>query len=265
MDAGFAAALLLALAGLVGGLAGPALIARIPEPEPEPDSEPDPEREPEPEPEPKRPKELYVDIAARPGLALRLGTVAAVAGALVGWRLGWTGALVPWAYMVPIGVILAHVDWRTRLLPTAIMLPSYGIVVALLGVAAALDRDIHPFITALIAAAVLRAFYWVLWYVNGSGLGFGDVRAITLIGAVLGYVSWYAVAVGGFAGVFLGALGGVPIAVWSELRSRHETGRRGREIFRAVMKYPVPFGPFLFLGGLVGVLVGTPLLRSLGY
>ena len=253
MDSGVLAALLLALAGIAGGLAGPVLIARLPEPEP------DPQKTDE------SPKELYVDLAARPRLALRLAVVAGIAGALVGWRLGWTGALLPWAYMVPVGVILAQIDWRTRLLPSAIVVPSYGVVVVLMGFAALLDRSVHHLVSGLIAAVVLRAVFWVLWFVNGSGLGFGDVRLVTLVGAVLGYVAWYDVAVGAFAGILIGALGGIPIAVVSELRSRHETGRRGRELWKAVMKHAFPYGPFLVVGGLVGVLVGTPLMRSLGY
>lgn len=251
MEPTLAAALLLGLAGAVGGLCGPALIARIPEPAQASPAEAS--------------KELYADIAARPGLALRLAAIAGLAGVLVGWRLGWTGALLPWAYMVPIGVILSQVDWRTRLLPSAIVVPSYGVVVALMGVAAALDRSLQHFLAGLIAAVVVRAIFWVLWFVNGSGLGFGDVRAMTLIGAVLGYVAWYDVVVGVFAGVFIGALGGIPIAVVTEWRARRETGRRGRERLRAVMKYAFPYGPFLFFGGLVGVLVGTPLMRGLGY
>ena len=66
------------------------------------------------------PKEPYADVAALPGLALE------ARARLGGRRRRWSarGSAGRWPllfllYLVPVGVALAVVDWRTRLLPTA--------------------------------------------------------------------------------------------------------------------------------------------------
>jgi len=121
VDSTLLAVLVAAVVAGAGGLLVPTLIARIPEVEPEEadpthaGSEGDgtvdataPEREPEPPPEP------FADIAAIPRLAVWAAVASVVAGALVGYGVGWTWGLVMWAPLVPVGVALALVDWRTR-------------------------------------------------------------------------------------------------------------------------------------------------------
>src|SRR3954447_13030443 len=103
-------ALVLAVAcGALGALA-PRLVGSLPEPvpdEPEAAEEVDGDEQqlftrglPAPPP-----KELYVDIAARPRFALTVVLLSAVVGAAVGLSLGWTGALVYLAPLVPVGVV----------------------------------------------------------------------------------------------------------------------------------------------------------------
>jgi leader peptidase (prepilin peptidase)/N-methyltransferase len=242
MDTQVLAVLLLALAGLLGGLAGPTLIARIPEPlgeEPEPD---------EADSEPPVPKELYRDIAALPRLGWWLALAGLVCGAGIGARIGWHGALLPWALLIPLGLVLAVVDARTRLLPTWLIAPSYGVLVLLVLLAALCDRSAHQLPGAFFGWLGLGGFYFLLWLVYPRGMGYGDVRLAGLLGLALGYLGWEQVVVGGYAGVLIGGLGGVLLKMFKVLRER-----------------TVPFGPFMVVGAFVGAGIGEQLMSSLGY
>ena len=67
---------------------------------------------------------LYAEIAA--ARARRVdGRLVRLFGAAFGAALGWTGALVYLVPLVPIGVALMVIDWRTTLLPTRVIHPTY--------------------------------------------------------------------------------------------------------------------------------------------
>ena len=85
-------------------------------------------RIPEPE-DPADDKEPYAAIAAQPGLAWKAAVASLVAGGLIGAELGWAWLLVYLIPLVPVGVALAIVDWRTLLLPTKVIRPTYALVV----------------------------------------------------------------------------------------------------------------------------------------
>lgn len=217
------------LAGL-GGLLVPRLIRALPEPE---TSEPVPGEDPKPP---------YAEVGARPGLLWRSALAAAVVGAIVGAVVGrdwWLVALVP---LVPVCVALAVVDWHTRLLPTRLVLPAtaYVLVVALVGWA--LSGDPGDLIRAAIGLAVARSVYWLLWFIHSAGMGFGDVRLAALLGLSLGHVGWGELAVGMYAGFLVFGVPGLMLALvkWD----------------RALLKSAYPFGPFMLVGALVGLVVG---------
>ncbi|MGW1950309.1 hypothetical protein ACWCRC_39150 [Streptomyces sp. NPDC001940] len=69
-------------------------------------------------------------------------------------------------------------------------------------------------------------------------MGFGDVKLALTIGAVLG---WLTLLLGPFAGYLIAAAHGVALLA------------RGK----ATGKTPLPFGPSLLLGALVGVALGA--------
>ncbi|HSE08200.1 MAG TPA: A24 family peptidase [Nocardioidaceae bacterium] len=250
-----------AVMAAVGALLGwfvPALVARIPEPEP--DAEPpaqevgaaggetgrraeageaaDPEEQ-APTAEPEDPKELYVDLAAHPGLAQKSALASALAAGVVGARLGWDPALLVWAYLVPVGVALAFIDWRTRLLPTKVIAPSYAVVVALTLVAALVSGDWDSLIRAGWGWLIAGATFFVLWFVYPRGMGYGDVRLSGLLGISLGYLGWAELLTGIYAGFLIGGVGGLLLS-----------------LLRIVDRKAYPFGPFMLVGALVGVLAG---------
>ncbi|MFC4032708.1 prepilin peptidase [Streptomyces polygonati] len=171
-----------------------------------------------------------------------LGYGAAIGcGAVCGWLALATGAhpeLVVWLLLVPVGLVLARVDLMVFRLPDVLTLPALGGAVALLGVASLLPSHQGSWLRALCAAAAVGAVYLVLFFVNPAGMGFGDVKLAPTLGLVLGWYGWPTVFTGTFAGFALGALTGLVLIA----------------LRRANRKTPIPFGPFMLLGALAGVL-----------
>lgn len=262
-----AAGACLALCGALGWFV-PQLIARLPEPVPQ--SVPQSVSEPVSEPTvpsgstngsavdasastrrqlpPPPPKELYADIAARPGLDLWAAVASAICGALVGLATGWAWSLLFLVPLVPIGVALAVVDWRTTLLPTRIIAPTYAVAVVLVLVAGVLDGDRDAVVRAALGWAALGGVFLLLWVVYPAGMGYGDVRLSGVLGIVLGYLGWAQLVTGAYAGFLIGGVGGAVLAA-----------------LRLVRRKRFPFGPFMLLGALVGVVCGPALVAGLGY
>jgi leader peptidase (prepilin peptidase) / N-methyltransferase len=228
------AAALAGMACALGGLLVPALIARIPEPRDE-----DPAEE-------AADKEAYAAIAATRGLATRTALASGVAGALVGWSVGSAWPLLFLLPLVPVGVALTVIDWRTRLLPTRVIGPSYVVLVALVLVCAAISRDADDLIRAGWGWLVAGGMFLALWLVHPRGLGYGDVRLSGILGIALGYLGWGPLVVGVYAGFLLGGVGGGLLS-----------------LARVVERRAIPFGPFMLVGALVGVLAGPALWSHL--
>lgn len=229
---GVCAVLTAALAAL-----GPAVISRLPEPKLDADATEVDATEVD-----ATKKLLYRDLVTRRSLRVELAAVGALAGAGVGWRLGADPLVATWVYLSAVGVVLAYVDARTRLLPTRIIAPSYGIVVALLLTAAAVDQDAQLLARAALGWVVMGGLYLFLWFVHPRGLGYGDVRLSGLLGIGLGAVGWGSLAAGVYVGFLLGGVGGLALIV---------TRRASRRSF--------PFGPYMLVGALVGVVWGERL------
>jgi len=90
---------------------------------------------------------------------------------------------------------------------------------------------------------VLWAVYWAYKLATGrEGMGYGDFKLLAAIGAWLG---WKMLPVVILVSSFVGAVVGIALIV---------IARRGRHV-------PIPFGPYLALGGLVALLWGEPLVN----
>lgn len=229
------------LYGLLAGLLVPALIARVPEPAPaEPsDGETSDETGAADRALVATPKERYVDIASSRGLRWKSALATGVAAGLLGGRVGWAPELAMLLYLAPVGVALAVIDWRTRLLPTKLIAPSYAVVVALALVAAWTAGDWHPLLTAAWGWLVSGGTFFALWFVYPRGMGYGDVRLSGVLGIALGYLGWPELLTGVYAGFLLGGVGGLLLAM-----------------LRVVDRKAYPFGPFMLLGALLGVVLG---------
>jgi leader peptidase (prepilin peptidase)/N-methyltransferase len=244
------AALGLLLAAASGVLV-PRIIERVPEPEPETAEQAapvDPEGAPVTASEPRfegqsepdePPKETYYAIADRPGLIWKSVVAGAVSGGLIGLAVGWSWSLLYLLPLVPVALALTVIDWRTKLLPTWLIARTYVGLVLLVLVCAVITRDWDDLMRAGIGWVGAGLMFFVLWYVHPRGLGYGDVRLSGILGIALGYVGTAELVVGIYAGFLLGGIGG---ALLSLARIVHRKG--------------FPFGPFMLVGALVGLVLG---------
>ncbi len=231
-----------AIVGAAAGVLVPRIIERVPEPTPEPgeeDADVAPRFEGGESEAAEPPKEPYIAIADSPGLLWKCIVACLLTGGLVGLALGWSWALLVWLPLVPVAAALAVIDWRTRLLPTWLITRTYVGVIVLALLATAATQDWQDLVRAAIGWAGAGLLYFVLWYIYPRGLGYGDVRLSGILGIVLGYVGTAELVVGVYAGFLLGGVGG---ALLSMLRIVHRKN--------------VPFGPFMLVGAVLGLLAG---------
>jgi leader peptidase (prepilin peptidase)/N-methyltransferase len=173
-------------------------------------------------------------LAVRPPV-VEVGT--ALLFALTALRFGASWELPAFLFLAAAGVLLAVVDLQHRLLPNRVVLPSIGVGVVLLLVAAFAEQDWDALLRAVSGAAVLFAVFLVLALISPTGLGMGDVKLAALLGLYLGWIGWGAVVVGGAAGFVVQAL----LAL--VLLAGRRIGLRGE----------LPFGPAMLLGAAVAI------------
>lgn len=224
------------------GLLAPRIIARVPEPVRGP-VEQHPETDagfadeaPAPE---EPPKELYADVARLPGLGWRCAAAGALAGALLVLGTGAAWVLLVLVPLVPLGLALAVIDWRTRLLPYVLVAPSYAVVGALVLLVGVLEGDVDVLVRATVGWLASFAAFFVLNLVSPRGMGYGDVRLAGVLGMALGAVGWSQLVVGMYAGFLVGGVLGLVLAG-----------------LRIVDRKAYPFGPFMLVGAVLGVALG---------
>ena len=241
-----------ALVSAAAGVLVPRIIERVPEPEPEEPAEDgggdpagaggagpaEPRFEGGSEAE-EPPKELYHAIADLPGLLWKSVLAAGVTGGLIGIALGWQWALLVWLPLVPLGISLAVIDWRTRLLPTWLVMRTYVLVVVLALLATAFTQDWQDLVRAAIGWVGAGLLYGVLWFIYPRGLGYGDVRLSACSAS-----PW--------------ATSGRPSWSWACTPGSCSVGSGGAllTMLRVVHRKHVPFGPFMLVGAVVGLLAG---------
>jgi leader peptidase (prepilin peptidase) / N-methyltransferase len=135
--------------------------------------------------------------------------------------------------LVPVTVI----DIDFRIIPNNLMI--LGTVVALVILALTRPGDIPEHLIAAVAAG---GFLLIAAIAYPGGMGMGDVKLAFVMGLFLGRD----VGVAMLAGLLAGSLIGAAVIA-----------RKGTKEGR---KTAIPFGPFLALGGLVGLLAGEPVV-----
>jgi leader peptidase (prepilin peptidase) / N-methyltransferase len=258
MDSTVAAALLGAVVAGAGALLVPRLISMVPPWEPPPPEESPEDSHDEHDAHDERdatvdattdehePPEPYADIAVLPGLAWKSAVAGVIAGGVLGAAAGWEWSWVLWVPFVPVYLALAVIDWRTRLLPTYLIWPTSVALVALVLVGWAVTGDTDAVVRAGFGMVTCVAFYFLLWLVYSRGLGFGDVRLSGPLGLALGWAGWGQVLIGVYAGFLLGGVIGGVLA-----------------LVKIVQRKAFPFGPFMLLGAVVGLLWGGTLWSGL--
>jgi leader peptidase (prepilin peptidase) / N-methyltransferase len=135
--------------------------------------------------------------------------------------------------LVPITLI----DLDHRIIPNKITYPGFVLGVVLVAVFETDSLAEH-----LIASAAAGGFLFVAWFLYPRGMGLGDVKLAFVLGIYLGR----AVAPAMFAALIAGSLIGAVIIA----RVGTAQGR----------KTAIPFGPYLALGGLVGLFAGDAIV-----
>jgi leader peptidase (prepilin peptidase) / N-methyltransferase len=129
-------------------------------------------------------------------------------------------------------------DLERRVIPNAILLVGSAIGIAIV---AATDPASLP--ERAIAAAGAFAFLLLVALIYPRGMGMGDVKLAAVMGLFLGASVVPAL----FVGIALGGIVGVTLLLIHGQDAR---------------KRAVPFGPFLALGGVVGLLAGSQMIDA---
>ena len=179
-------------------------------------------------------------ISARYPLVEVLGGV--VAG-LLAWRFGYSWQL---GFALVFGwamIALAFIDFDTQLLPDDITLPILWL--GLIANAYGTYTDLRSAVFGAIAGyMILWLVYWAFRLVaKKEGMGFGDFKLLAAIGA---WTGWQVIPVVILASAGLGAIIGT-LFLWL---SRRRADTR------------IPFGPYLALAGIVGLIWGRELVLA---
>ncbi len=159
---------------------------------------------------------------------------------LVAWHFGF-GTVAIAALLFTFALIaLTFIDFDTFLLPDDITLPLLwgGLFLNLHGV----FTDLHSAVIGAMAGYLaLWSVYWLFKLVTGKeGMGYGDFKLLAAIGAWFGWQLLPAV-------ILLSSLAGSIIGISMMVFARH-----GRNV-------PIPFGPYLALGGIAALFWGPQL------
>jgi leader peptidase (prepilin peptidase) / N-methyltransferase len=140
--------------------------------------------------------------------------------------------------LVAVLVAVALIDFDHRIIPNKITLPA---AVAAVAIGGALDLRGVP--EQLIAGAAAGGFLLAFALAYPRGMGMGDVKLAAVLGLFLGPSVAVGILVGVLTATFVGAVVMARVGV--------EKGR----------KTAVPFGPFLALGGGVGLFLGPAIIH----
>ncbi|HEY5195560.1 MAG TPA: prepilin peptidase [Solirubrobacteraceae bacterium] len=175
-------------------------------------------------------------ISARYPL-VEAGTAVLCAGAVASQHS--TGKAVLGFVLVLVLVPLALIDLDHRLLPNRITGPA-----AVLAIVIGTALDPGGEVERLIAGAAAGGFLLLAALAYPRGMGMGDVKLAGVLGLFLGRAVGPAMLVALVAGVVVGVV----------IMKRAGVG--------AGRKTAIPFGPFLALGGIVGIYAGDALVTA---
>ena len=176
-------------------------------------------------------------------ISIRYPLIEALTGTLIGaisWKFGYSSiTLMAWIFALAL-IALTFIDFDTQLLPDDITLPLLW-----LGILFNLNGGFTDLKSAVIGAVagylVLWSIYWLFKLIRGKeGMGYGDFKLLAAIGAWFGWQLLPAVVL---LSSTLGAIIGVALITLT---------KRGKDV-------PMPFGPFLAIGGITALFFGQTL------
>ena len=155
-------------------------------------------------------------------------------------QLGLSVHAFAYALLVTALLIVSFIDLAHMIIPDTVTLPGIGIGIAIGCLPSAIG-----FANAVAGACLGGGIFLLILLLYPAGMGGGDVKLIAMIGA---FVGWQAVLVTIILSAFFGAACGLTLIL---------LGLKGR-------RDPIPFGPFLALGGTAAMLWGEALLAWYG-
>jgi leader peptidase (prepilin peptidase)/N-methyltransferase len=132
--------------------------------------------------------------------------------------------------------VVTLTDLERRIIPNKVLIAG-----AVLCLAIAIPTDPGGLPERAIAAVAAGGLFFLVALAYPKGMGLGDVKLAATMGLFLGR----AVAPAILAALLIGSIAGLALI------ARHGAGAR---------KMAIPFGPFLALGGVIGLLVGDRLI-----
>lgn len=176
-------------------------------------------------------------------ISMRYPLIETLTAALIGlisWKFGYSSTALFASIFTFALIALTFIDFDTQLLPDDITLPLLW-----LGLLFNLNFGFTDLKSAVIGAAagylILWSVYWLFKLIRGKeGMGYGDFKLLAAIGAWFGWKLLPAVIL---LSSTLGAIIGITLIVLT---------KRGKEV-------PMPFGPFLAIGGIAALFFGQQL------
>lgn len=177
-------------------------------------------------------------IVATPRLVLATVALAVGIDVAIALRLGWSPALPAYLYFGLCAATVTVTDLVERRIPSRVIGPGADGALSLLGLAAGVSGDPWPLARAALAMVALAGFYVLLGLAFPGRMGMGDAKWAGVVGLVLAYLGWAAVAAATLLGFCAAAL--------FVLARRLAAPRLSRA--------PVPMAPFMAAGALAAVL-----------
>ncbi|MBI5938783.1 MAG: prepilin peptidase [Betaproteobacteria bacterium] len=178
-------------------------------------------------------------------ISWRYPAVELITGLLFGlavWQFGVDGRTLAALALLGLLIALAFIDLDAYLLPDSLTLPLLwlGLLVNLQSLFVPLDEAV---IGAMAGYSSLWAVYWLFKLATGKeGMGYGDFKLLAGLGAWLG---WKMILTILLASSIVGASVGIGLILFAG----HDRAR------------PIPFGPYLVMGGIVCLFWGPALIR----
>lgn len=153
--------------------------------------------------------------------------------------MDWT--LVPaYAYLAALSVTLTVIDIRHKVLPNALTLTGYPIMLALLAIPAALQDDWSAWMRSALGSVLTLGIFTAMAVIASRSFGMGDAKLAGVLAMPLTWSSWTHTLVAMAGAFLLSALVSVVLL-----------------LARRVNRYSlIPFGPFLIASTWLVTVIG---------
>lgn len=154
--------------------------------------------------------------------------------------------IVAVCYFAFIGVVLSIIDLKTQRLPDVLVLPTFVVSLVLLSAAALLIDEPSRILTMAVCAVVSSFLYGILYFFFPNGFGFGDVKLMLVVGAILGWFSVGQAVLGVMLPFIVLSVVALPLMLVKIV------GRKTK----------APLGPWIILGAVISIMFGDIIVNT---